>query len=60
MSAPLPAEPGADALAAAQANADAIARQLTTSDLTHDGRADLAYDLREALGQIDAIERRHS
>lgn len=56
MSADLPAVSGSDALAAAKANADAIAQQLTTSDLTHDGRADLVHDLHAALGQVDAIE----
>ena len=57
MPASQPAGSGPDALAAAKANADAIAQQLTTSDLTHDGRADLVQDLRDAVAQVDAIER---
>jgi len=51
------APPSPDALAAAQANADAIAKQFVdSSNISYEERAALVQDLRIAVARVDAIQ----
>jgi hypothetical protein len=58
MSAPLPAESGPDALAAAQVVVDELSARYTTDQtLTPAERSNLAYDLEDAARRLNSLKR---